>query len=68
MASDTAFAGFMPSDVAWVGPINENLLEAIRNGQSPYLFLIEVVHKLFHPTVPLGFRTQLYFHLGLFSV
>ncbi|GAA5869906.1 hypothetical protein JCM3774_000525 [Rhodotorula dairenensis] len=68
MASDTSFDGFMPSDVAWVGPINENLLETIRNGQSPYLFLVEVVHKLFHPAVLPHFRTQLYFHLGLFSV
>ncbi|KWU47461.1 hypothetical protein RHOSPDRAFT_30887 [Rhodotorula sp. JG-1b] len=60
--------GIVPGPDDWLGPMYEGLVQHVATGQSPYLFLVDVVHKLYHPTLPLGFRTQLYFHLGLFSV
>lgn len=60
--------GIVPGPTDWLWPMYEELVKHVSTGQSPYLFLVDVVHKLYHPTLPLGFRTQLYFHLGLFSV
>ncbi|GAA5965487.1 hypothetical protein JCM8115_005769 [Rhodotorula mucilaginosa] len=60
--------GTVPNPTDWLWPMYEELVQHVATGQSPYLFLVDVVHKLYHPALPLGFRTQLYFHLGLFSV
>ncbi|GAA5986736.1 hypothetical protein JCM10908_000875 [Rhodotorula pacifica] len=69
MASNFSFPdGYVPPGAAWIGPDYVNVLRQISDSDSPYLYLADIVHKLYHPTVPLGFRTQLYFHVGLFSV
>ncbi|BGP54749.1 hypothetical protein JCM8202_003256 [Rhodotorula sphaerocarpa] len=68
MSGNVTFGGQIPAGAAWIGPDYAHLLQQVRAGQSPYLFLVDVVQKLFHPAVPIGFRTQLYFLLGLFGV
>ncbi|GAA5986739.1 hypothetical protein JCM10908_000876 [Rhodotorula pacifica] len=68
MSLNSTFSGGVPADAAWIAPHYEHLLEQVRCGQSPYLFLVELVHKLYHPVVPRGFCIQLYLHLGLLSV
>ncbi|GAA6031081.1 hypothetical protein JCM8097_003995 [Rhodosporidiobolus ruineniae] len=66
--SSAALGAAASADASWITPYYAALLEKVLAGESPYLYIVEVVEKLYHPTVPWGFRTQLGVVNGLFGI
>ncbi|GAA6031079.1 hypothetical protein JCM8097_003994 [Rhodosporidiobolus ruineniae] len=56
------------SGAGWIAPYYAALLDKVHRGESPYLFMIDILEGLYTPSVPRGFRTQLAVVNGLFGL
>jgi len=60
------FGGTIPPGTEWIGDKFADILQMVKRGASPYSFIQHIVFLLYHPTVPVGFSTQLWCLFGLF--
>ncbi|GAA5970515.1 hypothetical protein JCM11641_007334 [Rhodosporidiobolus odoratus] len=56
------------SGASWIAPDYAEILDQVKNGQSPYLYILGIVQGMYHPTVPWGFRTSLGVSNGLYGI
>ncbi|GAA5960971.1 hypothetical protein JCM10213_005909 [Rhodosporidiobolus nylandii] len=68
MSSTGIFGSAVPAGASWIASDYAAILEQVKAGQSPYTLILEIVQKLYHPSVPWSFRTQLGIANGLFAI
>ncbi|GAA6012095.1 hypothetical protein JCM10207_005126 [Rhodosporidiobolus poonsookiae] len=66
----SGIAGLIPSSSStdWIIPWIQQVLDDVKEDQSPYAKAVEVIHGIFYPKTVSSFSGQLWFLMGLFGL